>query len=406
MIHKGSLHPFLGAIVPHLRLCLRIHCSLVVAVTTLGQSDDFNDGNDAGWSHYSPLSAFGAGAVYSFPAGGYRIVAPASPAPDLLGPQRAGSLRPEAVLTRVQASVDIEGWDNNLNQSIGLIARVGNLGLGTTTGYTYNYNTRSGFHQLTLVVNEAPLRQINESLFKIDPTQRYRMRFTIVGHSILGQMFSATNAAVPIHSVFGVDDTHPSGTAGVFVFALNNSAGVDARFDNYNAAVPGKVRATMLDTTPADGERGMAPIETVEVRLANLETSLKPTSIQLEVDGQNAAFELFDSAPRFLLTHTPAMPLKPELPHEAKVTFFDEDGPQSFSWTFGAPAVALGPRLFSAPTINGSFAVEPLAILNAVVGKFTLPLPGNQRYFRVGDSVARRITAAEIVDGDVVISFN
>src|SRR5262249_36264177 len=57
--------------------------------------DDFNDGNDDGWTRYSPLAPFGAPGTFSFPSGGYRIQA--APSPDLaaLGPGRAGSARPE-----------------------------------------------------------------------------------------------------------------------------------------------------------------------------------------------------------------------------------------------------------------------------------------------------------------------
>ncbi len=32
------------------------------------QFDDFNDGNDLGWTHYEPLAPFGAGGTFTFPA--------------------------------------------------------------------------------------------------------------------------------------------------------------------------------------------------------------------------------------------------------------------------------------------------------------------------------------------------
>src|SRR6266581_6300145 len=34
---------------------------------SLAQSDDFNSGNDTGWTRYDPLAAFGGGATFSFP---------------------------------------------------------------------------------------------------------------------------------------------------------------------------------------------------------------------------------------------------------------------------------------------------------------------------------------------------
>src|SRR2546430_9566807 len=54
-------------------------------------SDNFDDGNDGGWTRYDPLAPFGAPATFSFPNGGYRIQAPASPDPVVLGTGRAGS---------------------------------------------------------------------------------------------------------------------------------------------------------------------------------------------------------------------------------------------------------------------------------------------------------------------------
>ncbi len=387
-------------------VCVAAFLSAGAAASRLSaQSDDFNDGNDAGWLHYNPLAPFGAVGTYSFPNGGYRINAPASPAPEILGPQRIGSLQAGSVYTRIQSSVDIEGWDNTINQSLGLIARVRNLGLGTTSGYTYNYNTGSGFHQLNLVVNEAPSRQINESLFKIDPTQKYRLTFTLAGPHILGQMFSATNSSVPLHSVFAVDDTHDSGTAGVFAFAIAPTGAVDARFDNYSAGVPGKLRASFLDATPAAGQKTAQPIDYLSARLASLETKVKPESIRLEVNGVSAPFEIFDGAPLYVLSHVPSPALNPDLPHTARITFSDEDGIQTVAWTFGAPSPAPTVRLMGAPTPTGVFSVESLASLDSVVRQFSVPRSGETRFYQIADSTARRITSIQVVSGSVLISF-
>lgn len=386
-------------------LAVGVLCLTVSTGSAFAQSDDFNDGNDAGWSHYSPLSAFGAGAVYTFPTGGYRVAAPASPAPEQLGPQRAGSLRAGTVYTRARVEADIEGWNNEINQSLGVIARVGNLGLGTTTGYTYNYNTVSGFHQLNLVVNESPQRQVNESPFKVDHTQRYRLVFTLVGTQLLGQMFSTTNSTVPLHSVVGTDDTHSEGTTGVFAFALSAGGPIDARFDNYVAAVPPKVRATMLDADPAVGQQPELPIETVHVRLASLETTISQSSIQLEVDGQVAAFELLEELSYLRLIHTPAAPLDPAVAHTAKVTFADEDGTQTFSWPFGAPAAIAPASLLAATSLSEAFQPAAGAVLEAASRTFRVPVQGTQRFFQVSDVTAHRITAVALTGDNVVITF-
>src|SRR2546428_716119 len=68
--------------------------SLAVRLNASGQFyDDFSSGTDAGWTHLEPLSSFGAPGMFTFPNGGYRLQASASPNPSTLGPARAGSLR-------------------------------------------------------------------------------------------------------------------------------------------------------------------------------------------------------------------------------------------------------------------------------------------------------------------------
>ncbi len=387
----------------------RSTAALVVYVVAAGavgaQTDDFNDGNDAGWSRYSPLGFVGAGATYTYPGGAYRVTAPASPDPAVVGPQRAGSVRPEKTYTRLQVATDVTGWDDTINQSFGIIARVGTLGLGTTRAYTYNYNTRSGYHQITLVQNEGAAGQVDESPFRVDPAQHYRMVFTMVGANLLGQMFSATNSAVPIHSVLGADTNYASGTAGLFAFALDPSGPVDARFDNYAAAVPGKVRATMLDAVPAVGERPDQPIDTVKVRVASIETTFDPASIRLEIDGKAADFDMLDGNGYLLLVHSPGSPLDPAAPHTATLVFRDEDGEQTFSWSFGAAATAAVPVLLSAGGLGENFLPVAGAVSDTGALTVRVPVQDSRRFFRVSDAKLRKVVSTSRVGGDVLITF-
>jgi hypothetical protein len=56
-------------------------------------NDDFNDGNDAGWTRYDVLQPFGLGATYSFPDGNsYSIDAEMNYVAPQLGGGRAGSI--------------------------------------------------------------------------------------------------------------------------------------------------------------------------------------------------------------------------------------------------------------------------------------------------------------------------
>src|SRR5690349_763526 len=121
---------------------------LVVAVPAFLKAqivDDFNDGNDNGWTRYDPIGTVLPGlATFSFPNGGYRIQTAASPAPGQVGPGRAGSFRMETSYTDFYITVDILNFDTNVNQAFGILARVTDIGLGTSDGYAMTWN--SGGH--------------------------------------------------------------------------------------------------------------------------------------------------------------------------------------------------------------------------------------------------------------------
>src|SRR6185295_4920639 len=107
------------------------------------QTDDFNDGDDAGWTHLD-LSAVGFPASltsYTFPDDGlggkaYRIHSSAPPIPDA-GPARAfGYQAPD--YTRFSVAVDTIGWDLTVDHAFGLLVRATSIGIGSTDGYVMN----------------------------------------------------------------------------------------------------------------------------------------------------------------------------------------------------------------------------------------------------------------------------
>ena len=391
---------------PHSRLAVLALLAMGTG-PTFAQSDNFDDGNDAGWTRYTPLAPFGGGARYSFPDGRYRIEGAPSPAPELVGQQRAGSLRADQTYTRTRVAVDITAWSTEMNQSVGLVARITQLGLGTTQGYTFNYNSISGFHQLNLVLNEAPARAINESVCKLDPTHTYRLVFTAVDNSVLGQVFASTNLTVPLHSVFGLDDMHPSGNAGVFVYALNATGAIDARFDNYEASPPpAQVRATLLTLKPRPDEQPAEPIDAVIVRLADLETSARPETIRLEVDGARVEpLGIDGTLPTTTVTWMPSSPLAADQPHRGKVTFSDETGPQVFEWRFGAPAPAAVITLVVASRPEGPYTIETAAVHDEAMRQFTVPVRSQPQFFRTQDGVARTLKVTSLGTGKAVLGY-
>src|SRR5439155_11883467 len=136
--------------------------------------DDFNTGSDSSWSHYEPLAPFGAPGIYSFPDGGYRIQATASPDPGTVGPGRAGSLRSDLDITgNFLAGADLVDWDNNVNQSLGVFGRITSPGFGTTRGYAFTYST-AGLLAISVINNET-LTALTSEAYRLNPAKDYHL---------------------------------------------------------------------------------------------------------------------------------------------------------------------------------------------------------------------------------------
>ena len=153
-----------------------------VPVALVAQSDDFNDGNDVGWTHYSPLAPYGVPGVFGFPNGGYRIQTTSpSPSPTQLGNARAGSLRLDASYSNFYVSVDIVNWNDSLPQAVGLLARIGNPGLGMTTGYAFTWSrgttATSGDMDISRITGEVPsgVSVTGNDKYHFVPGMKYRM---------------------------------------------------------------------------------------------------------------------------------------------------------------------------------------------------------------------------------------
>ena len=202
------------------------------------QSDDFNDGNDTGWTRYDPLvGAGGQPATYSFPAGGYRIQASASPGA-AFGPARAGSNRLDATYGDFVASVDVVNWDNTLDQVFGISARIRQPALGTTDGYGLIYFNQNGELLLDRFDDENDI-ELASTVVSLDPGLDYRFVFRGTGADFTGEIFELPNLTVPVATVSAFDATYQTGSSGLLVAS---DAGVgtvaDATFDNFLVTVP------------------------------------------------------------------------------------------------------------------------------------------------------------------------
>ena len=220
---------------------LALGAMLVLAFTPLtgrAQSDDFNDGNDTGWTRFDPFAPFGAPASFTFPAGAYSIQSAPSPSPGTLGASRAASLRNDVSYTVFNVTFDVVDWNNTLNQAFGALARVNQLGLGTTDGYAFTYAT-GGTIDISRVLNEAPTG-LGSASITLNPANDYRFVFSGNGTSLSGQVFDLANLSAPLATLNVTDAMFASGNAGFVVFD-NTPAGTGsaaATFDNYVGAVP------------------------------------------------------------------------------------------------------------------------------------------------------------------------
>ena len=218
-------------------------------------SDDFNDGNDAGWTRYDTIGshpAFPDQGTWTFPAGGYRMQAAASPAPGVVGPARIGSLRPE-VYSDFYVAVDVVNWDESLDQSFGPFARLTDVGLGTTKGYVMTYQVRGKDIDISRVTGEAAERSVRQN-GNGDVTlvlgKSYRFAFIGKGALLIARVYELPDTATPIVEISGTDtEPYTSGINGLLVYDNSNNANqiADATFDNYFASDVEPPRIKMKD---------------------------------------------------------------------------------------------------------------------------------------------------------------
>ena len=200
--------------------------------------DDFNDGDDAGWTRLDPISEHPAvpfsTATFSFPGGDtYRVQAAASPDPGL-GQARAGSLHGGTSYTAFRISVDIVDWDNNLEQDIGLLARVSDVGLGTTDGYSATIDVDESTAYVARIDDEAPT-VIGSGAFSMDPAKDYRLVFHGYEDTFYLEVFELPDVVNPVTVVFAFDTMYTSGEGAVFGSAGTPTGTADVTFDNYES---------------------------------------------------------------------------------------------------------------------------------------------------------------------------
>jgi hypothetical protein len=137
------------------------------------------------------------------------------------------------------------GWNDSLNQSIGLLGRVESPGFGTTKGYAFTYST-AGSITLSLLDNEH-LTTLASKTVTLDPTKSYRLQFDCYG-PILSGLVLQKGAWNPVAFVQVEDSTYGQGATGLYLFSNAGNGTADATFDNYEAvaAVPEPSTVSLL----------------------------------------------------------------------------------------------------------------------------------------------------------------
>lgn len=221
---------------PLLTLLLLLHPS----ASALGQTENFNDGDDSGWTRQDSIGIIieSPFASFEFPDGRYRIHAAASPAPQLIGPSRAASLRQEVSYSgRLFLSIDLTVSDPFIQQSLGFLAFVQpNPAPGATSGYSLSYQPLTGDIVLNRIVNEVPTRLGYSDLSGLAGTSLRLVLIADAGNFSCA-LFNLSDLLNPIANLTAQDSTYTSGTAGLFAFSDTDDASgpIDAVFDNYRA---------------------------------------------------------------------------------------------------------------------------------------------------------------------------
>ncbi|HWN95493.1 MAG TPA: hypothetical protein VNT99_10705 [Methylomirabilota bacterium] len=223
----------------------------------LAQSDDFDDGNDAGWTRYNPFAGAGLNiATWGFTNGGYRMRTTAPSPSAQLGAGRAGSVRAE-VYTNFYIAVDIVDWDDTLPHAAGILARVQTPGLGTTTGYAFTWDRgnpaspTAGDVDISRITAEAPsgVVVVGADQIHLEPGKSYRFVFIGRDTQLEGRVYELPDTITPKVTIVGNDAAYSFGVPGLVIY--DNSTGAtnicDITFDNFFATPVEPPRLQMKD---------------------------------------------------------------------------------------------------------------------------------------------------------------
>ncbi len=215
------------------RRCLGAFLLIMLLPAAKAQEDDFNDGNDTGWTRFTPLGNLAA-ATFNVTGGIYNLACTPS-TNTAAGPSRCAALRQEISYGTFCTMVDIVNFNASEETSMGIIARIQpGPSLGTVKAYTFTYQSESGDVEINRTTNETPTNLSGTIKVSLQPGTAYRMIFFGLGSRLEGRIYEKSNFSTPLVTAIATDTTYASGTAGVFIFSNGNTR-CSASFDNYSA---------------------------------------------------------------------------------------------------------------------------------------------------------------------------
>jgi len=197
-------------------------CLLVLGAQA--QTYNFTSGTAStnGWTPYTPLAGFGVTTTFSDGFYGYLMESSASPEPSVLGAARVGSFLP-GTYANFSLNFSVLSYNTSGSEFFGAAARISNLGLGTSSGYVFGYESgvgTGGALFISKVVNEASQGAIGagaEAPVTLLSGQGYEFTFSGTGTTLSGAVYSLANLTTPLATVSGTDSQFASGQIGLLV---------------------------------------------------------------------------------------------------------------------------------------------------------------------------------------------
>ena len=223
----------------------------LMAISLQSQSDDFDDGNDDGWTKVNTLAGQGVPASWGFPNGNSYSIAMEGHGIEPLGQPRAGSFIQDIIYQNFYMAVDII-FDPSIDQNMGVLARVKEPGLQTLDGYGAVYNPRDadpGGRLYILNINDEAGTVMAQADIEGEVEENFRLVFRGKGPELKTQLYTQSDLLNPVAMVEVFDESHESGFLGVFSVSDDVSVPIDVTFDNYIAAEEEPYRFELIGAT-------------------------------------------------------------------------------------------------------------------------------------------------------------